>query len=116
MYIHTHTGNYQQALHCYKQIHKQFPENLDCLRFIVRLCSDLGLKETQQYSLELRRAEKATKNKQQRELSGSSGEYSGGSKESRYFGSSSALSSTGGKIHRSSGSIKQRESGGLGWW
>ena len=114
--IYTHTGNYQQALYCYKQIHKRFPENLDCLRFMVRLCSDLGLKEAQQYSLELKKAEKATENKQRRELSNSGGKSSDGSMESRFFSSTPAPSSTGGIIRSSSRSVKQRESGEIGWW
>ena len=43
---------------------------------MVRLCSDLGLKEAQQYSLELRKAEKAVEAKLQRQLSGNSGKES----------------------------------------
>ena len=80
-------GNYQQALQCYKQIHKRFPENLDCLRFMVRLCNDLGLKEAQDYSLILRKAEKSMEAKRQRELSSGSGKSSGGSSGSRGHGS-----------------------------
>lgn len=59
------TGNYQQALQCYKQIHRRFPESVDCLKFLVRLCTDLGLKEAQEYSLKLRKAEKAMEAKRQ---------------------------------------------------
>ena len=95
-------GNYQQALQCYKQIHKRFPENLDCLRFMVRLCSDLGLKEVQEYSLKLRKAEKAAEAKQQRELSSGSGKSSGGSSGSR--GRGPLLPSTGGGLRSSAGS------------
>lgn len=80
-------GNYQQALQCYKQIHKYFPENLDCLRFMVRLCNDLGLKETQDYSLMLRKAEKSMEARRQRELSSGSRKSSGGSSGSRGHGS-----------------------------
>ena len=95
-------GNYQQALQCYKQIHKRFPENLDCLRFMVRLCSDLGLKEAQEYSLKLRKAEKAAEVKQQRELSGGSGKSSGGSSGSR--GRGPLPPSAGGGLRPSAGS------------
>lgn len=59
------TGNYHRALQCYKEIHKRFPENTDCLKFLVRLCTDLGLKEVQEYSLKLRKAEKAREAKRQ---------------------------------------------------
>lgn len=51
-------GNYQQALQCYKQIHLKFPDSVDCLKLLVKLCSDLGLKESQEYSLKLKKAEK----------------------------------------------------------
>ena len=99
-------GNYQQALQCYKQIHKQFPENVDCLRFMVRLCNDLGLKEAQDYSLMLRKAEKSVEARRQRELSSGSGKSSGGSSGSRGHGSTISSTirariqqSTGGNYH-----------------
>lgn len=57
-------GNYQQAFETYKQIHTQFPENIECLRFIVRLCQDLGMKELQEYSMLLGKAEKAKEMKE----------------------------------------------------
>ncbi|XP_071442455.1 intraflagellar transport protein 88 homolog [Hetaerina americana] len=66
---HRRCGNYQQALQLYRNIHQQFPENTDCLRFLVRLCSDLGLKEAMEYALELKKAEKS---KDVRERIGSS--------------------------------------------
>ena len=50
---------------CYKQIHKRFPESVDCLKFLVRLASDLGLKEAQEFSLKLRKAEKARETRRQ---------------------------------------------------
>ena len=63
--LRTHAGSYQQALQHYKSIHQRFPENVDCLRFLVRLTSDLGLKEAQDYALLLKKAEKAAENKRQ---------------------------------------------------
>ena len=62
---HVSLGNYQQALQCYKLIHKRFPESVDCLKFLIRLCTDLGLKESQEYSLKLRKVEKAKEAKAQ---------------------------------------------------
>ena len=59
------TGNYQLALRCYKDIHNRFPDNIDCLKFLVRLTSDLGLKEAQEYSILLRKAEKTQEAKKQ---------------------------------------------------
>ena len=58
-------GNYQQALQCYKETHKKFPDSVECLKFLVKLCSDLGLKESQEYSLKLKKAEKMLEVKRQ---------------------------------------------------
>nr|KAJ3419677.1 Intraflagellar transport protein 88 [Polyrhizophydium stewartii] len=53
------SGNYQQAFETYKRIHAKFPENVECLRFLVRICTDLGMKEVGEYVTRLARAEKA---------------------------------------------------------
>ena len=37
------SGSYQQAFEKYKQIHSRFPENVECLKYLNRLCTDLGL-------------------------------------------------------------------------
>uniref|UniRef100_A0A7N8WRP2 Intraflagellar transport protein 88 homolog n=1 Tax=Mastacembelus armatus TaxID=205130 RepID=A0A7N8WRP2_9TELE len=52
------SGNYQKALETYKDIHCKFPENVECLRFLVRLCTDMGLKEVQEYATKLKKVEK----------------------------------------------------------
>ena len=62
---HVPLGNYQQAFQYYKLIHKRFPDSVDCLKFLIRLCTDLGLKESQEYSLKLRKVEKAKEAKAQ---------------------------------------------------
>ena len=46
-------GNYQQSLERYKRIHEAYPMNVDCLRLLVRLCSDMGLPEGQTFSEKL---------------------------------------------------------------
>lgn len=56
---HRRSGNLQKALMLYQDIHRQFPENAECLRFLARLCSDLGMREGQEYTLELKKLEKA---------------------------------------------------------
>ncbi|KAI4470503.1 intraflagellar transport protein 88 [Holotrichia oblita] len=56
---HRRSGNVHKALILYQEIHRQFPENVECLRFLVRLCSDLGMRETQEYALELKKLEKS---------------------------------------------------------
>ena len=37
------SGSYQHAFEKYKQIHAKFPENVECLKYLNRLCADLGL-------------------------------------------------------------------------
>lgn len=39
-------GNYQQAFTSYQDIHNRFPDNIDCLKLLVRLCSELDAEET----------------------------------------------------------------------
>lgn len=47
-----------RALTLYQSIHKQFPENAECLRYLVRLCGDLGMREAQDYVMELKKLER----------------------------------------------------------
>lgn len=35
-------GNYAKALSHYEKIHHDYPENLECLRYLVAICKDLG--------------------------------------------------------------------------
>ena len=44
------SGNYHRALETYKAIHRRFPENVECLKFLVKLSSDMGLKEANSYA------------------------------------------------------------------
>nr|XP_020657707.1 intraflagellar transport protein 88 homolog isoform X2 [Pogona vitticeps] len=67
------SGNYQKALDTYKMIHRKFPDNAECLRFLVRLCTDMGLKETQEYATKLKRVEKLKEMREQRVKSGRDG-------------------------------------------
>ncbi|KAI8920728.1 intraflagellar transport protein 88 [Entophlyctis helioformis] len=53
------SGNYQLAFETYKRIHDKFPDNIECLRFLVRICTDLGMKDVADYVAKLARAEKA---------------------------------------------------------
>ncbi|XP_046391773.1 intraflagellar transport protein 88 homolog isoform X2 [Ischnura elegans] len=66
---HRLSGSYHQALQLYRNIHQNFPEDAECLRILVRLCSELGLKEAVEYALELKKMERA---KEVRERIGSS--------------------------------------------
>ncbi|XP_066542538.1 intraflagellar transport protein 88 homolog [Hoplias malabaricus] len=64
------SGNYQKALETYKDIHRKFPDNIECLRFLVRLCTDMGLKEVQDYATKLKKVEKMKEIREQRVKSG----------------------------------------------
>uniref|UniRef100_A0A8C9WFQ6 Intraflagellar transport protein 88 homolog n=1 Tax=Scleropages formosus TaxID=113540 RepID=A0A8C9WFQ6_SCLFO len=59
------SGNYQKALDTYKDIHRKFPENIECLRFLVRLCTDMDLKEVQDYATKLKKVEKMKEMREQ---------------------------------------------------
>ncbi|KAJ7395131.1 Intraflagellar transport protein 88 like protein [Pitangus sulphuratus] len=67
------SGNYQKALEKYKVIHRKFPENVECLQFLVRLCTDMGLKEVQEYVTKLKKVEKLKEIREQRIKSGRDG-------------------------------------------
>jgi intraflagellar transport protein 88 len=57
---HRRIGAYQQALKIYQAIHKDHPENIECLNYLVRLCRDLGMKDQiQEYAVKLNKAERA---------------------------------------------------------
>ncbi|XP_061648469.1 intraflagellar transport protein 88 homolog isoform X1 [Phyllopteryx taeniolatus] len=60
------SGNYQKALDTYKEIHRKFPENVECLRFLVRLSQDMGLQEVQDYTSKLKKVEKMKELREQR--------------------------------------------------
>lgn len=61
---HRRMRNYQQSLEIYQEVHRKEPENIECLRYIVQICNDLGLKqEVDEYATKLRRAEESSKNK-----------------------------------------------------
>uniref|UniRef100_T1KM52 No mechanoreceptor potential B n=1 Tax=Tetranychus urticae TaxID=32264 RepID=T1KM52_TETUR len=66
------SGNYQQALQCYKMIHRKFPDNIECVKFLVRICNDLGLPEYNEYSEKLKKMEKARESRERKSQSGRS--------------------------------------------
>uniref|UniRef100_A0A8C4EYJ9 Intraflagellar transport protein 88 homolog n=1 Tax=Dicentrarchus labrax TaxID=13489 RepID=A0A8C4EYJ9_DICLA len=67
----------RKALETYKDIHRKFPENVECLRFLVRLCTDMGLKEVQEYATKLKKVEKMKEMREQRVKSGREGSARG---------------------------------------
>jgi intraflagellar transport protein 88 len=40
---HRRRGEYPQAKRMYEEIHRKYPENLECVRYLVHLCKDSGL-------------------------------------------------------------------------
>ncbi|XP_061579063.1 intraflagellar transport protein 88 homolog [Cololabis saira] len=89
------SGNYQKALETYKHIHHKFPENAECLRFLVRLSTDMGLSEVQEYATKLKKVEKMKEIREQRVKSGREGSARG-RREGRE-GSADSSSSTKGE-------------------
>lgn len=104
------SGNYQQALETYKKIEQRFPENIECLKFLAKICADLGLKEAQEYAIKLKKAEKA---KEQRINSGSR-RGSGRHREGQNGSAGSDRTSSGNSSRKSSGRAGQRMSERMG--
>lgn len=48
---------FQQALDMYEAIHRDHPDNIECLRYLVTICKDLGKKEYYEYSKMLKQIE-----------------------------------------------------------
>jgi len=85
------SGNYHKALDTYKNIHKKFPDNIECLKFLVKICSDMGLKEAMDYAQELKKAERA-KDLRDRASSSRPGSRRSSSRASNLSRNGSALS------------------------
>lgn len=107
------SGNYQQALETYKKVQQRFPENIECLKFLAKICADLGLKEAQEYATKLKKAEKAKELREQRVNSGSR-RGSGRHRESRDGSAGSDRASSGNSSRKSSGRAGQRMSERMG--
>ncbi|XP_054643171.1 intraflagellar transport protein 88 homolog isoform X2 [Dunckerocampus dactyliophorus] len=71
------SGNYQKSLDTYKEIHRKFPENVECLRFLVRLSQDMGLQEVQDYAAKMKKVEKMKELREQRVKSAREGSARG---------------------------------------
>ncbi|XP_041972758.1 intraflagellar transport protein 88 homolog [Aricia agestis] len=86
------SGRYQEALALYKNLNSRFPDNVHCLKLIVKLCGDQGLSETSAWSRELQRAQ--ARAKQHERTAASVGSGSSGASQSpvdRTRGGSSEL-------------------------
>ncbi|CAI2386595.1 unnamed protein product [Moneuplotes crassus] len=49
---------FQQALEHYEEVHETNPDNIECLRYLVAICKDLGKKEYYEYSKKLGKLER----------------------------------------------------------
>jgi len=57
---HRRSGDYALAFDIYRAIHNDFPDNIECLRYLVHICDDLGKKDqVHEYVVKLRKAERA---------------------------------------------------------
>lgn len=70
---HRRSGNIQKALDTYKYISRKFPENVECLKFLVRLCTDLGLQDAKDYANKLKKVEKVKELRDQRRADSATG-------------------------------------------
>ena len=66
----------------FQYIHRRFPENIECLKFLVKISNDLGLKEANEYALELKKAERAREVRDNRVSSSRPGSRIGSSRAS----------------------------------
>merc|ERR1719313_1824338 len=57
---HRRSGDYALAFEIYRLIHSDFPDNIECLRYLVHICDDLGKKDqSHDYVVKLRAVERA---------------------------------------------------------
>lgn len=102
------SGNYPPALKSYSMTHKKFPESVECLKFLIRLCDDMGLPEGRDYADKLKRIEKAKELNNQRKDLRTSSRTSKRSTASSREGSASSNSS--GYVTESSHRMNGRKS------
>ena len=57
---HRRSGDYALAFEIYRAIHADFSDNIECLRYLVHICDDLGKKDqSHDYVVKLRAVERA---------------------------------------------------------
>ncbi|KPM04266.1 intraflagellar transport protein 88-like protein [Sarcoptes scabiei] len=88
-------GNHSQSLATYENIHQRFPENLDCLKFLLRLCSELNARDAhsydnliEKYSIILKRLEKTKELREEQKLTSSRSTTAAGRNSKNSFQSS----------------------------
>ncbi|XP_077393351.1 intraflagellar transport protein 88 homolog isoform X2 [Festucalex cinctus] len=63
---HRRSGDRPKALETYKEIHRKFPEDAQCLRFLVHLCQSMSQLEGHDYASKLKKVEKMEELREQR--------------------------------------------------
>lgn len=76
------SNNHQQALAYYRFGHRLFPQNLDCLKHLLRISEELNLDEQITYAERIAKLEKANEQRERRVQSGDSGQHSASSTSS----------------------------------
>ncbi len=73
-------GNYSKALQLYEQIHEEYPDNIECLRYLVAICKDLDrpYEEHQQKLVKLDRQMAAKSQNQGAARDGALTQFGGG--------------------------------------
>ncbi|UJR22611.1 hypothetical protein I4U23_025652 [Adineta vaga] len=62
-------GDYSAALEKYKWIHQYFPDDTDCIQFLIKIATDLNLPDRETYENELKKVNKRKEIQQQRKTS-----------------------------------------------
>ncbi|CAF0836099.1 unnamed protein product [Adineta ricciae] len=62
-------GDYTAALEKYKWIHQHFPDDTDCIQFLIKIATDLSLPDRELYENELKKVNKRKDVQQQRKTS-----------------------------------------------
>ncbi|CAF4891858.1 unnamed protein product [Rotaria sp. Silwood1] len=66
---HRRSGDYAAAIEKYKWIHQHFPDDTDCIQFLIKIAIDLGLPEREMYENELKKVNKMKEIQLQRKTS-----------------------------------------------
>ncbi|KAL3107651.1 hypothetical protein niasHT_018849 [Heterodera trifolii] len=95
---HRRAGNFQRAFELYKETHRRFPNNFECLKFLVQLCKELRMStEQKEYSERLERLDRIGQLKAQRET-----DSAGGKKQRQFSGAMSPSDGGGTRLQQSS--------------
>lgn len=71
---HRRRGEYPQAKRMYEEIHRKYPENMECLRYLVHLCKDSGLiEEANEWFKKVKKLESKQEEQQQQQQFGGTG-------------------------------------------